>query len=239
MATRVAVARRRPRRIRGRLLCRRPRHGRHPHRRGEEPRRRVPLPGLHPVEGAAARRQGHRRGASRHRLGRHLRRAEDRRGQAARLQEPRGREAHQRDWPGGEAPQGPLRPGPRLHRRSNDAACAEVGGWRADRERRLRHPRHRLAPDAHPVAVARLAARDGFHRRARPARHPEDDAGDRRRLHRPGAGSVYARARHEGVGGGDDARPAAGRRPRPGAHPRTSAPRRCSRRSTSRRRSPG
>ena len=81
-------------------------HGCHAHRRGEEPWRRLPLQGLHPLEGAAPCRQGDRRGTPRHRLGHQLWRAQGGRRQASRLQEPRRREADGRDRSGGEAAEG-------------------------------------------------------------------------------------------------------------------------------------
>ena len=83
--------------------------------------------------------------------------------------------------------------------------------------------RHRLAPDEDPVALARQPAHDGLHVGARAARRPEVAAGDRRRLHRPGAGHRLRDARQQGVGRRDDARTAARRGPRPGGRAREAA----------------
>ncbi len=60
-------------------------------------------------------------------------------------------------------------------------------------------------PDQIPACQGRQPARDGLDRRARPARHPEDPAGRRRRLHRPRARVGLRRARHQGHGRRDDA----------------------------------
>ena len=55
-----------------------------------------------------------------------------------------------------------------------------------------------------------------LHRRARAEEHPEEDAGHRRRHHRPGDGHGVLDARHAARRGGNDGRPDARRRPRPG-----------------------
>ena len=103
---RGAGARRRARRLHGRVPRRRPRQEGGAGRALAEPRRRLPQRRLHPVQGAAARRQGHRRdpghGGARHRL----RRADDRHRQAARLEGRRGQEADRRPLGPRQAAQG-------------------------------------------------------------------------------------------------------------------------------------
>ena len=91
--------RRRPRGLRGRVSGRRPRPAGRAGRSRSESRRRLRLPRLHSVEGAAARRQADRRVAPRQGLGRRVRRAEDRPRQAPRLQERRRQAADQRHRP--------------------------------------------------------------------------------------------------------------------------------------------
>ncbi len=200
---------RRARRICRGFLCRRPWPEGHPDRQREESRRRLPLPRLHSVEGVAARRQGPRRIEARQGVGHRVRRAQDRRHQAPRLQEPRRREADQRHRAGVEVPQGQLHPGLGVDRRSEDHQGEEERRRRGNGQRRLHDPRARIAADEDPGAVQRLAARARFHGRARPAGSAEVDAGDRRRLHRPRARLGLRRAGHEGVGGRNDAGPAA------------------------------
>ena len=139
MATHVVVLGRRTGRLCRGVLRRRPRHAGHAGRRGEEPRRGVPLSRLHPVEGAAARRQGARRVEARLGLGHRVRRPEGRPRQAARLQEPGGREAHRRHRPGGQAAQDHLRPGPRDRHRP-DLAVGDDGGRHPGGEVRLPGP---------------------------------------------------------------------------------------------------
>ena len=85
------------------------------------------------------------------------------------------------------------------------------------RDLRLPGPGDRVVPDADPRAVDRQPAGARFHRGAGSARDSQDAARHRRRLHRPGARLGLRRARHQGVGGRDDAGPAARCRPRSGA----------------------
>ena len=66
-------ARRRPGRLHGRVPRRRPRAERRPDRPRRAARRRLPERRLHPVQGAAARRQGHDRGRRAGRVGHHVR----------------------------------------------------------------------------------------------------------------------------------------------------------------------
>ena len=65
-------------------------------------------------------------------------------------------------------------------------------------------------------------ARDGFHRRARAGRHPEEAAGRRRRHHRPGNGDRVPRAGQRSHRGRVHGPADAGRRPGPGQAARRS-----------------
>ena len=138
------------------------------------------------------------------------------------LQELGRREADRRHRHHREDAEGDLRAG------SRDADGSEVahGGRRLGKHRRrvrLPDSRHRLAPDEDSDAVARLATDAGLHLRPRSARRAEVAPGHRRRLHRPGAGERVRDAGQQGVGGGDDAGTAAGRRSRPGGRAREEA----------------
>ena len=95
-ARRGRGARLRPRRLHRRLPGGRPRQEGGADREGPVARRRLPQRRLHPVEGAAARRQGHLRGRGDGPLRREVRQAEGRRRRPARLEGERGQEAHRR-----------------------------------------------------------------------------------------------------------------------------------------------
>ena len=151
-------------------------------------------------------------------VGRRLRHAEGRHRPAPRVQGQRRREADRRHRPARQAAQDHLPAGPRhAHRRPSASPSSsppavqqqvEVDHWSSPPARSRRRSR-RCQLDSPRV----LDSTGG----ARPAGDPEDDARRRRRLHRPRDGHRLRRARHQGVGGRDDAGPAAGRRPRPGA----------------------
>ena len=74
--------------------------------RYDDARRRVPQRRLHPVQGAAARREGHRRGRDARHARRGVRRAGDRPRRAARVEGRRRRQAHRRPRRHGQAAQG-------------------------------------------------------------------------------------------------------------------------------------
>ena len=97
----------------------------------------------------------------------------------------------------GEAAQDQLHPGHgvvprRAHARDRRAS----DGTKEHADVRARDHRHRLAPGDGAGPVDRQPARDGLDRRARAARHPEVAARRRRRLHRPRARQRLRRARH-------------------------------------------
>ena len=190
---RRAGARRRSRRLFRRLPRRRSRRQRGAGRSSADARRRLPQRRLHPVEGAAPRRQGHRRGGRDVRPRPRLRAAEDRSRRFARL-----------EGAGGQAPDDrPYRPrasaqGDGADRRRGVHLAAHAGGEGGggrprgafqprDHRRRLGARRARL----HSARSAHL----GFDRRARAALHPQAPAGARRRHHRPGDGDGLQRAR--------------------------------------------
>ncbi len=178
----------------------------------------MPVPWLHPLQGAPARGQAAARSGGGGGLGRAVRQAGHRSRQAARLEGERGRQDDRRPRQPQQAAQGELRAGPRPLQRSGHAA-GERRGWPAERELRPRGHRHRVAAGADSVAVAGQRADDGLHHRPGAARRAALAAGDRRRLHRPGARLGVCRARLRGHRGGDAAGAPARRRPRPGGHP--------------------
>ncbi len=216
--------RRRSRRIRRGVLRRRPRDAGHAHRPGSQSRRRLPLSRLHPVQGAAARRQGPQRSEARRRRG-------------------ASPSASRRSTSTGCAPSRPrsstqLTGG--LGQLSKQRKITYVQGTASfvDAKTLERHDRRTarrtgstfehaiIATGSHPAKVPGLSidsprvmdSTGG----ARPARHPQVAARRRRRLHRPRTGHGLRRARHQGHGRRDDRRAAAGRRSRPGQRPRAS-----------------
>ena len=147
-----------------------------------------------------------------------VRRAADRPRQAARLQEPGRREADQRHRPGGQArARSRYVQGRATIAEPTTLSVTDGGG----RRRRSSVDYVILATGSQPTRIPgpvdRQPARARLDRRARPARDSQDAARHRRRLHRPGARLGLRRARHQGVGRRDDARPAARRRSRSGA----------------------
>ena len=160
--------------------------------REAEPRRRLRLPRLHSVEGAAARRQAARRGAARRGLGRRLRRADDRSSTScARSRTSVVKQLTERHRPAREGAQGAATSrgaaDDRRARRTLDVAT--VGGRHRARARSsTRSSPTGSQPATVPGAHHRQPARDGLDRRARPAGRPEVAARRRRRLHRPRAG---------------------------------------------------
>ena len=190
-----AGARRRPRRLHGGLPRRRSRQEGRAGGALALARRRLPERRLHPVEGAAARRQGDR-GDARHGPCRPvLRRALHRHRQAARVE---GRGGQAPDRRAGRPRQAAQGHGGRRHRPLHRA---EPGRGERRRQRAghrlLRAGDHRRGlragdPALHP---ARRSAGDRQHRRARTRRRAEAPAGHRRRHHRPGDGDGLPRAR--------------------------------------------
>ena len=148
----------------------------------------MPVSRLHPVEGAAARRQAARGIEARQGVGHRVRRRHGRHRQAPRLQEPRRRKADERHRPGRRSSARSItsRAGPRSSTRRR-SRCKKGDATEEIGQRRLHDPRARIAADEDSVAVDQFAARPRFDRRARPAGDSEVDAGDRRRLHRPRA----------------------------------------------------
>ena len=102
-------ARRRPGRLHGGVPRRRPRPDRRADRPRRAARRRLPERRLHPVEGAAARREGPDRGRRDRRGRHHVRPPEDRHRQAARVEGRRRRAPDRRARVAGQAAQGPGR----------------------------------------------------------------------------------------------------------------------------------
>ena len=165
-------------------------HAGHARRRGEEPRRRLPLPRLHPVEGAAARRRvidevGHAAD-----WGVTLRR---RRRSTSTSCAP-SRTSVVGKLTGGSARSRKLRKVKYLQGRATfrRRRVRSTSNRRTAKTRRSAFESCILAtgsrPTRDPGALDRQPARDGLDRRARPARHPEVAARRRRRLHRPRAG---------------------------------------------------
>ena len=188
-----------PRRLRGRVPRRRPRPRRRARRALRDARRRLPQRRLHPVQGAAARRQGHRRGR------------DARRRTASSSASRRSTLDALRAWKDGVV-------GKLTRRPRRDGASAQ--GRRSSRRgalhrartcsaRRRRTARRRVSFDHAIVAAgsqrrraaghpARRPARHGLDRRARARRHPGAPARHRRRDHRPRDGDGLRRARLEG-----------------------------------------
>ena len=210
-------------RLRGRVLRGRPRHAGRAHRRGEEPRRRLSLSRLHPVEGAAARRQGDRRGAARRQLGRDA--SASRRSTSTSCA--RFKQGVVDKLTAGVGSVAKLRKVKFVQGRATltGPTSMTVAGAGGDDRAAVRAPdsRHRLASDEDPVALARQPAHDGLDVRPRAAGRAEVAAGDRRRLHRPRARHRLRDARQQGVGRRDDAGPAARRRSRPRRRAREAA----------------
>ena len=98
-----------------------------------ESRRRLPQRRLHPLEGVAPRRQGHRRKPRHGRPRRHVRGAFDRPRQAARLEGRRRQAAHRRPFRSRQAAQGQRRHGGRPVRRHEPARSALRGRRDEDR----------------------------------------------------------------------------------------------------------
>ncbi len=150
-------ARCRPRRLHRGVPCRRPRHEGHAGRALAESRRRVPQRGLHPFQGAAARREGDRgrRGdeRSRHRV--------RRRPRSISRSCARGKRASSRSSPGGLEHAGQAAQGRRGARRGEvrRAECARSG--QAAHPVRAMHHRRRLRADA-PAGPAGRSAHHGF-----------------------------------------------------------------------------
>ena len=193
-----------------------------------ESRRRLRLSRLHPVEGAAARREADRRVAPREGVGRRVRRAEGRSRQAPRVQEQRRQAADRRHRTARQGPQDSVRAGP-----GRDRRCASPAR-EADRRRRatstIQFEHAILATGSTPAIPPALKVDDprvmDSTARARSARHSAVAAGRRRRLHRPRARHRLRDARQRRHGGRDDGRPAAGRRSRSGGRPREARRRR-------------
>ena len=172
-STQARRHRRRPGRLRGRVLRRRPRHAGHAHRSGDEPRRRLPLSRLHSVEGAAARRRGHQRGEARRGVGRHVRRR--RRSISTKLRAFKDKVVTQLTGgarPALEAAQDHLRAAAR--RRSAMRARSRSSEGRHGTRASLTFEHAIVATGSRPASIPGLTdrqpARDGFHRRARSAR---------------------------------------------------------------------
>ena len=146
--------RRRPGRICRGVPGRRSRPAGRPDRSGRQPRRRVRLSRLHPIESAVARRQGDRRVPPRGGVGRGIRRADDRSRQAARVQEFGRWPADRRDRAARQASQGALPEGPGRDRRRaqpDGDACTTA----ANEPVRFDHAI--LATGSRPVRVPSLA----------------------------------------------------------------------------------
>jgi pyruvate/2-oxoglutarate dehydrogenase complex dihydrolipoamide dehydrogenase (E3) component len=163
-------SRRRARRVRGRLLRRRPRHESDARRHRAEPGRRLPVPRVHPVEGAAARGQAADHEVRHASPGVSLRRAPHRCREAAGWKD---------DVVGAHGRAGAalaqLRKVNYIQGRATilDADVVEArDGARAPRRRvRARDPGHRVAPTRVP-GLLRQPARDGLDDGARDCRHP-------------------------------------------------------------------
>jgi hypothetical protein len=184
-----------PGRLCGRLLCRRSRDAGGARRRGEEPRRRLPLSRLHSFEGAAARGQGRRRGAARRTLGR-VTFGEPRSTstETARVQAGRRRQAHR-----GRRQIAKLRKVRYLRGRATltgPTVDASPGGGRD----RPAFEHLILATGSHPTRSrrSRSTARGCWTRPRRSiCRTCRDAARHRRRLHRPRARHRLRRARQQ------------------------------------------
>ena len=210
--------RRRPGRLRRRVSRRRSRPQDRARRSRSQPRRRLRLSRLHPVEGAAARREARRRSAPRRRLGHHVRRADDRSRQAARVQGQRRQaadERHRACWPrAGRC--STSRASRRARRRAHAAREARrraakrrsSSSTRSSPPARCRPCRRRSTPgDDDPRVMDSTAALDL-------PDIPKIAARRRRRLHRPRARLGLRGARQRRHRRRDDGRPAARRRPR-------------------------
>ncbi|MBK6982305.1 MAG: hypothetical protein IPH30_12930 [Betaproteobacteria bacterium] len=159
--------------------------------------RRVPQRGLHPVQGAAARREGHRGRRGHGRARRVVRPAENRHRRHPRLQGRRRRQAHQGPFEPRQGAQGHRGAGARqVHLRPCGRGGNE-GGPQGGLLRPLHH-RRGLAVRAHPRLSLRRSAPPRFHERAGAPGRPEAPAHHRRRHHRPRDGHRLRRARLEG-----------------------------------------
>ncbi len=217
---RDAGARRRPRRLLGRLPQRRPRHEDRAGRALRHARRRLPQRRLHSLEGAAARRRGDRGSRARERCRRELRRAQDRHRCAAQAQGEGRRQADDGPDRHGQGAQSRsrarLRPLPRRQPpRSRTDHGRRPGKDRREEGRQVSavHHRRRFASRSSAVPSGRSAHRR-FHRRAGTQAGAAENARHRRRHHRPRNGHRLLDARREGRCGRDARRPDAGSGPR-------------------------
>ena len=159
-------------------------------------RRRLPERRLHPVEGAAARGQGHLRGRGDGALRGEVRQAGGRHRRPARLEGERGQEADRRPLRARQGAQGHGGRGRRhLHRAERDPGRGH--GRREDRQLRPVHHRGRVGAGEAAVHPGRPAG-DRLDRGAGAAGGAEAAAGDRRRHHRAGDGDGLRRARDQG-----------------------------------------
>ena len=186
---RGARARGRARRLHRRLPRRRPRQEGRAGRALADPGRGLPQRRLHPVQGAAARGQGHRRdqGDGRARPG--LRRARDRPRQAARLEGRRRHAGSPAAWPGWpSSARSRWSPAPAASPRPTSSRSTGDDGSQTTVELRAGDHRRRLGAGDAAVHPARRPAGDRLHRRPGAGRRARAAAGHRRRHHRPGDG---------------------------------------------------
>jgi dihydrolipoamide dehydrogenase len=176
---RPARARRRPRRLFGRVPKRRPRHEGGAGRALRDARRRVPERRLHPVEGAAARRDGDGRGQALRRPRRVVTAPPQL--DIAKLRTHKGKVVGK--LTGGLAAMAKMRKVTVVRGYGNfidpfhvkvDETSGEASRRRATRRRQVQAGRHRgrLAGRA-PAVLPERSAHRRLHRRARTARHPE------------------------------------------------------------------
>ena len=154
-----------PRRLHRRLPRRRPRAADRARRAQPDARRRLPQRRLHPVQGAAARRQGHHRGRGDGALRRQARQARGRHRRAARLEGERGQEADRRPLRPRQGPQGAGGGRRRPVRRPEPPERRDQGRAQDDQLRPV-HRRGRLGAGEAAVHPPRRPAGD----RIRPAR---------------------------------------------------------------------
>ena len=113
--------------------------------------------------------------------------------------EERRQETDRRTWPAVASSARSVRAGQSGVREFDHAESYEDRGRRRrNADLRPHHHRHRIASDRRAQPQTRQPAPDGFDRRARSARHPENAARHRRRLHRTGTRLGLRHARHQG-----------------------------------------
>ncbi len=166
------------------------------------------------VEGSIARCGADQRDQTRGDLGRGIRRAEDRCGEAARVQGRCGEQVDRRAWHGRQAAQGYLYPGRSELCEFDDAEGEE--GCRRGRDAAIRQSDycHGIISGAAGAAGCERREHSGLDRGAGSEGRAEDFSGHRRRLHRAGTGIGLCFAGIEGGCGRDDSGVVAGRRPR-------------------------